>query len=86
MFSSGFKEVRIAASWALANLCDSLRHCIDRFTLARSSVDLMDCSKMVSLLIDCSLRFTRDGDKIKSKCCESTWEFIKICSMFKPRC
>nr|XP_043638828.1 HEAT repeat-containing protein 6 isoform X2 [Erigeron canadensis] len=58
--------VRIAASWALANLCDSLRHSIDRFTLARSSVDLMDCSKMVSLLIDCSLRLTRDGDKIKA--------------------
>ncbi|KAI7744521.1 hypothetical protein M8C21_023787 [Ambrosia artemisiifolia] len=58
--------VRIAASWALANLCDSLRHCIDRFTLARSSVDLMECSKMVSLLIDCSLRLTRDGDKIKA--------------------
>ncbi|KAI3787534.1 hypothetical protein L1987_42072 [Smallanthus sonchifolius] len=58
--------VRIAASWALANLCDSLRHCIDRFTLARSSIDLIDCSKMVSLLIDCSLRLTRDGDKIKA--------------------
>ncbi|KAK9076613.1 hypothetical protein SSX86_004947 [Deinandra increscens subsp. villosa] len=58
--------VRIAATWALANLCDSLRHCIDRFTLARSSVDLIDCSKMVSLLIDCSLRLTRDGDKIKA--------------------
>ncbi|KAK1408968.1 hypothetical protein QVD17_41162 [Tagetes erecta] len=58
--------VRIAASWALANLCDSLRHYIDRFNLARSSVDLLDCSKMVSLLIDCSLRLTRDGDKIKA--------------------
>ncbi|KAM0015636.1 putative armadillo-like helical protein [Helianthus debilis subsp. tardiflorus] len=58
--------VRIAAAWALANLCDSLRHCIDRFTLERSAVDLIECSKMVSLLIDCSLRLTRDGDKIKA--------------------
>ncbi|KAI3727828.1 hypothetical protein L6452_16448 [Arctium lappa] len=59
-------SVRIAASWALANLCDSLRHFVDRFTSARASVDLMDCSRMVSLLIDCSLRLTRDGDKIKA--------------------
>ncbi|KAI3501532.1 hypothetical protein L1887_29403 [Cichorium endivia] len=58
--------VRIAASWALANLCDSIRHCIDRFTPSSSSVDLKDCSRMVSLLIDCSLRLTRDGDKIKA--------------------
>ncbi|KAL8253853.1 hypothetical protein R6Q59_032074 [Mikania micrantha] len=58
--------VRIAASWALANLCDTLRHYIDRFTIARSSVDLIQCSKLVSLLIDCSLRLTRDGDKIKA--------------------
>ncbi|XP_076881431.1 uncharacterized protein LOC143529544 [Bidens hawaiensis] len=58
--------VRIAASWALANLCDSLRHSVNRSTLARSYVDLMDCSKMVSLLINCSLRLTRDGDKIKA--------------------
>ncbi|KAJ9549714.1 hypothetical protein OSB04_022257 [Centaurea solstitialis] len=59
-------SVRIAASWALANLCDSLRHFVDRFTSASSSVDLMDCSRMVSLLVDCSLRLTRDGDKIKA--------------------
>ncbi|CAI9274657.1 unnamed protein product [Lactuca saligna] len=59
-------SVRIAASWALANLCDSVRHCIDRFTPSSSSVDLKDCTKMVSLLIDCSLRLTRDGDKIKA--------------------
>ncbi|KVH95244.1 Armadillo-like helical, partial [Cynara cardunculus var. scolymus] len=59
-------SVRIAASWALANLCDSLRHFVDRFTSTGSSGDLMDCSRMVSLLIDCSLRLTRDGDKIKA--------------------
>ncbi|XP_071692294.1 uncharacterized protein [Rutidosis leptorrhynchoides] len=58
--------VRIAASWALANLCDSFRHSIDRFTLARSYTDLMDSSKLVSLLIECSLRLTSDGDKIKA--------------------
>nr|GEU72704.1 hypothetical protein [Tanacetum cinerariifolium] len=58
--------VRIAASWALANLCDSIRHSIDSYTLARSSVDLEECSRMIALLIDCSLRLTRDGDKIKA--------------------
>ncbi|KAL6349295.1 hypothetical protein AAG906_033951 [Vitis piasezkii] len=50
--------VRITASWALANICDSLRHCISDFSSERHSV--------VALLIECALRLTKDGDKIKS--------------------
>lgn len=59
-------SVRITASWALANICDSLRHCINGFTSERCLVDLKDCSQLTSLLIDCSLRLTRDNDKIKA--------------------
>ncbi|KAL4570566.1 hypothetical protein LXL04_026222 [Taraxacum kok-saghyz] len=75
--------VRIAASWAIANLCDSLRHCIDRFTPSSSSVDLKDCSRMVSLLIDCSLRLTKDGDKIKANAVRALGNlsrFVPCCS------
>ncbi|GJU17487.1 HEAT repeat-containing protein 6 isoform X1 [Tanacetum coccineum] len=57
---------RNAASWLYLNFCSRVRSSIDRYTLARSSVDLEECSRMIALLIDCSLRLTRDGDKIKA--------------------
>lgn len=46
-------SVRITASWALANICDSIRNQLVDFQLLK-------------LLIDCALRLTKDGDKIKS--------------------
>ncbi|CAI0408973.1 unnamed protein product [Linum tenue] len=51
-------QVRIAGSWALANICDSLRHCVDDFPLRQSAV--------VVFLMESALRLTKDGDKIKS--------------------
>lgn len=58
--------VRITASWALANICDSLRHCIDAVTSKRSSVDSKATSQLIARSIECALRLTMDGDKIKA--------------------
>ncbi|KAL4324142.1 hypothetical protein GQ457_11G032090 [Hibiscus cannabinus] len=58
-------SVRIPASWALANICDSLRHFVDDFPL-KQSTDSETIFHLVELLIDCALRLTKDGDKVKS--------------------
>ncbi|GFS44555.1 ARM repeat superfamily protein [Actinidia rufa] len=57
--------VRITASWAMANICDSLRHHIN-VTSKRCSVDSKVTSQLIALLIECALRLTKDGDKIKA--------------------
>ncbi|KAM1339707.1 hypothetical protein ACFX2I_038454 [Malus domestica] len=58
-------SVRITASWALANICDSIRHCIDDFALKQSG-GYPEISKLFTVLTECALRLTKDGDKIKS--------------------
>ncbi|XVF10239.1 hypothetical protein REPUB_Repub07fG0165800 [Reevesia pubescens] len=58
-------SVRIPASWALANICDSLRHFVDDFRIEQST-DSETNSQLVELLTECALRLTKDGDKIKS--------------------
>ncbi|XP_044485404.1 HEAT repeat-containing protein 6 isoform X2 [Mangifera indica] len=63
--SNPLVSVRITASWALANICDSLRHCIDDFPL-KPSPDKNVNSQMVESLTECALHLTKDGDKIKS--------------------
>ncbi|EXC28324.1 hypothetical protein L484_011828 [Morus notabilis] len=58
-------SVRITASWALANICDSVRYCIDTIS-SEGSPDYKRMSQSVALLADCALRLSNDGDKIKS--------------------
>ncbi|XP_038993536.1 HEAT repeat-containing protein 6-like isoform X2 [Hibiscus syriacus] len=58
-------SVRIPASWALANICDSLRHFVEDFPL-KQSTDSETNFHLVELLIECALRLTKDGDKVKS--------------------
>ncbi|KAA3470163.1 HEAT repeat-containing protein 6 isoform X2 [Gossypium australe] len=58
-------SVRIPASWALANICDSIRHFVDDVPL-KQSTDLETNFHLVDLLIECALRLTKDGDKVKS--------------------
>ncbi|XP_038687372.1 HEAT repeat-containing protein 6 isoform X2 [Tripterygium wilfordii] len=58
-------SVRITASWALANICDSVRHCIHDFSLKESTGSNADAS-LVAFLTECALNLTKDGDKIKS--------------------
>ncbi|OVA09399.1 HEAT [Macleaya cordata] len=59
-------SVRITASWALANICDSLRHRASDVHCEECSSDLKTDSRWIALLADCALRLTKDGDKIKS--------------------
>ncbi|KAM7256187.1 hypothetical protein ACFE04_011928 [Oxalis oulophora] len=56
-------SVRITASWALANICDSVCRCL--FPLDHCTGSDVD-SQSVELLIECALRLAKDGDKIKS--------------------
>ncbi|TXG50166.1 hypothetical protein EZV62_022690 [Acer yangbiense] len=58
-------SVRITASWALANICDSLRHCIDDFPF-KQSVGSNVNSQLMESVTECALHLTKDGDKIKS--------------------
>lgn len=58
-------SVRITASWALANICDSLRHKATELHLEKSAGVVTD-SESISLLVESALRLTKDGDKIKS--------------------
>ncbi|XP_059441155.1 uncharacterized protein LOC132173631 isoform X2 [Corylus avellana] len=58
-------SVKITASWALANICDSIRLCIDDFP-SKPSKDSNADSSLIALLTECALRLTKDGDKIKS--------------------
>ncbi|KAI3924539.1 hypothetical protein MKX01_037979 [Papaver californicum] len=57
-------SVRITASWALANICDALRHRAS--DLEEFSEGLRTDSQRIDLLADCALRLTKDNDKIKS--------------------
>ncbi|KAL3499129.1 hypothetical protein ACH5RR_041861, partial [Cinchona calisaya] len=59
-------SVRITASWALANVCDSLRHCVDAATIERGSIDSKASSELLSMLINCALHLSKDNDKIKA--------------------
>ncbi|KAF8379868.1 hypothetical protein HHK36_027333 [Tetracentron sinense] len=59
-------SVRITASWALANICDSLSRNTSDFPLESCSADPKMNSRSIALLADCALRLTKDGDKIKS--------------------
>ncbi|XWS61469.1 hypothetical protein CRYUN_Cryun07bG0128200 [Craigia yunnanensis] len=58
-------SVRIPASWALANICDSFRHFVDDFPL-KQLTDSDTNSQLMELLTECALHLTKDGDKIKS--------------------
>ncbi|CAH9068676.1 unnamed protein product [Cuscuta europaea] len=58
--------VRITASWAIANICDTLCHYVDVNGFDQHSSDSEASSKWISLLIDSSLRLAKDNDKIKA--------------------
>ncbi|MQM01181.1 hypothetical protein Taro_033931 [Colocasia esculenta] len=57
-------SVRITSSWALANICDSLRHRAADLHPGDSSGHAD--SGFISLLFECALQLTKDGDKIKA--------------------
>lgn len=59
-------SVRIAASWALANICDSIRHCIDAQPFETDSIASREGARFISLLADCALQLASDNDKVKA--------------------
>ncbi|KAL5551204.1 hypothetical protein UlMin_001380 [Ulmus minor] len=76
-------SVRITASWALANICDSIRHCIDTCA-SKGSTDYSPIPQLVAKLTDCALRLSNDGDKIKSNAVRALGNlsrFIKCSSL-----
>lgn len=58
-------SVRISASWALANICDCLRHGATEFQLEGYTGSINDFNT-ISVLVESALRLAKDGDKIKS--------------------
>ncbi|KDP25186.1 hypothetical protein JCGZ_20342 [Jatropha curcas] len=70
-------SVRITASWALANICDSLRYCINDFRLEKSA-DSVANSQLMELLAESALRLTKDGDKIKSNAVRALGNLSRI--------
>ncbi|KAJ6801097.1 HEAT repeat-containing protein 6 [Iris pallida] len=57
-------SVRITASWALANICDSLRH--EATEHLESCTGTVNDFNSISVLVESALRLAKDGDKIKS--------------------
>ncbi|KAF7828083.1 HEAT repeat-containing protein 6 isoform X1 [Senna tora] len=55
-------SVRITASWALANICDAIRHCVSYLPSGCTGSN----SQLIISLSECALRLTKDGDKVKS--------------------
>lgn len=55
-------SVRVTASWALANVCEALRYRVNYTSVEGSNTT----SQVVDSLIECALRLTEDGDKVKA--------------------
>ncbi|KAM0945595.1 putative armadillo-like helical protein [Dioscorea sansibarensis] len=80
-------SVRITASWALANICDSLRQ---KATTSHSecSSNLKLDPESISVLVESALRLTKDGDKIKSNAVRALGNlsrFIQFSDHFSPK-
>ncbi|KAL0727009.1 hypothetical protein Bca4012_023102 [Brassica carinata] len=56
-------SVRVTASWALANVCEALRYHVNDSSF---EVGSNTTSEVVDSLIECALRLTEDGDKVKA--------------------
>ncbi|CAH8317896.1 unnamed protein product [Eruca vesicaria subsp. sativa] len=55
-------SVRVTSSWALANVCEALRYHVSDRSFEGSNTN----SQVVDSLIECALRLTEDGDKVKA--------------------
>ncbi|OIS99369.1 hypothetical protein A4A49_26410 [Nicotiana attenuata] len=69
-------SVRITASWALANICDALRHHVDvhEFENFSSAVS----SRSISLLMNCALHLTNDNDKVKANAVRALGNLARV--------
>ncbi|KAL5989048.1 hypothetical protein ACLOJK_027150 [Asimina triloba] len=60
-------SVRITSSWAIANICDSIRYKAKDLPLGKKDADApKSASGPISELAECALRLAKDGDKVKS--------------------
>ncbi|XP_050227184.1 uncharacterized protein LOC126676898 [Mercurialis annua] len=76
-------SVRITASWALANICGSLQHCIDDFPVEKYA-DLNGNLQVMEFLAECALQLTKDGDKVKSNAVRALGNlsrFVRVASV-----
>ncbi|KAL8142683.1 hypothetical protein V2J09_015715 [Rumex salicifolius] len=71
-------SVRIPASWAIANICDSLRHCY------HSSLGFQLNFQIVESLSKCALRLTKDGDKVKSNAVRALGNIARVVPFSSP--
>ncbi|GMJ12545.1 hypothetical protein HRI_004923700 [Hibiscus trionum] len=77
--------VRIPASWALANICDSLRDFVGDFPL-KQSTDSETHFHLVELLIECALHLAKDGDKVKSNAVRALGNLARFVGYLSSSC
>lgn len=72
--------MRIAAAWAIANICDSVRHSLGGYATrcSMANIDAKWSSELIPLLINCAMRLTKDGDKIKSNAVRALGNLSRI--------
>ncbi|XP_058787252.1 uncharacterized protein LOC131661663 isoform X2 [Vicia villosa] len=76
-------SVRITASWALANICDAIRHCVR--ILHFGQMDSNTNPQFIISLSECALRLTEDGDKVKSNAVRALGYISQIFNCSTPR-
>uniref|UniRef100_A0A7N1A0M5 DUF4042 domain-containing protein n=1 Tax=Kalanchoe fedtschenkoi TaxID=63787 RepID=A0A7N1A0M5_KALFE len=79
-------SVRIASSWALANICDSLRYFVSSVcNSGRSSDEVDQVSDLMASTVECALRLTRDGDKVKANAVRALGNLLKWVQCSTPQ-
>ncbi|KAI5406799.1 hypothetical protein KIW84_053171 [Lathyrus oleraceus] len=78
-------SVRITASWALANICDAIRHCVRILHFGQMGEDSNSNPQFIVSLSECALRLTEDGDKVKSNAVRALGYISQIFNCSTPR-
>ncbi|KZV33103.1 HEAT repeat-containing protein 6 [Dorcoceras hygrometricum] len=76
-------SVRIIASWSLANMCDSLGHCMN---LQNPGREAGKSSQYIRRLADIALRLTLDNDKVKANAVRALGNLAKFIQFTSPCC
>ncbi|CAI8597827.1 unnamed protein product [Vicia faba] len=78
-------SVRITASWALANICDAIRHCVRILPFGQMGEDSNSNPQFIVSLSECALHLTEDGDKVKSNAVRALGYISQIFNCSTPR-
>ncbi|XP_073043626.1 uncharacterized protein [Primulina eburnea] len=76
-------SVRITASWALANICDSLGRCMN---LQNADREARKSSQFICQLADGALRLTMDNDKVKANAVRALGNLARFIHFTGPHC